>query len=92
VSSPHSLARVIDLHVGGFTLSRHARERRVEFEITRSQLEDILLRPQVRYETTARRRGARTFTYQHGEWAAIVDEVAKRVVTIVRRRVERWEH
>ena len=92
MSSPRVVATLHQLHVGGFTLSRHARERKTEFGIVRADLETLLTNPQVRYESPPRRPGCQTFVYQHGEWSAIVDETDRRVVTIVRRKAERWEH
>lgn len=76
--------------VEGRVVTRHARMRMTEFQLTARDVAQIICDYENRYATINRQGEA--FVYQRGQWSVLVDETAGTVITILRRTTERWEH
>lgn len=75
---------------GGYTLTRHAEQRREEFGLTKAEVSDILLNYDVRYAQN--NRGVAEAVCQKGPWSIAIDEQRCTVITILRRSVKDWSH
>ena len=76
---------------GGLVVSSHARHRASELGFTLAEVEACVASPDQSYPSHIR-YGAHRRVYQRGDLAVVVAEDTRVVVTVLLRRVDRWEH
>jgi hypothetical protein len=88
--NPAELRRLQERRVKDHTLTNHAQERMAEFGLTPADLEPVLTDYEQRYPQTGKYAGM--MMHQRGEWAMAVDPETRSIITVLRRKIERWEH
>lgn len=72
-------------------LTRHADERRKEFGLPVNEVLLVCAEPEQSY-VSGPGYPSGSYIYQRGEWACAVIPRSRRVLTVLRRQSERWEH